>query len=244
MENLMRVPIGSLRVLEYPVYFKSVIEIVQKQDLEALKIQAMFILLKEQGLEVDKITVKVGYSNISADLKKIRTEQSRIFGALNTIVEGHRKVQVAVLKDSTDLIIPLFDRFLNRIYRNNSYVKFKKAELLLAEIDHNDELKTAIDTLGFNLLIDQLRTNNEAIYNLQATRIKTKSETGHVFYSGVIARASRTLTKLFDLIEINRLTETNVDFDPLVKELNQLNNGYRQLLTQRKTLARKPKVKK
>ncbi len=244
MVYLMRVPTGSMRVLEYSLYFKSVIDIVVKQDLEALKIHALVTLLKQHELEVDKITVKVRTNVVTADLQQLKTEQGRIFGALTTLMMGHQKVKVAALKGSTDLILPLFERFLSRIYRNNSYVKFKKTQLLLAEIDNDDALKTAIGELGFNLLIDQLRTNNVAIYNLQLTRNAPKAGGPNPMYGTVIANSTKTLTKLFDLIEINRLTETNVDFEPLVEELNNLNNGYRQFLSQRKTIAQKVTEKK
>jgi len=244
MVKINRVPLGAIRMLEYPEFGNNILGIVEKHNPEALKIQAVVNLLKEQMLEVDKITIKERSHPITKELITLRTDRDKTLGAIVSLSTGFNKVKVPVIKEAADIALPFLNRFLNKIYQSTNFIKNKKIDLMLAELDGNVELNNALQTLGFSILLDDLKANFQAISDKQKNRRKSKSETPRVITVKIIHNCTTAITNLFRTIEINQLAEPSVDYLPLTNELNEMLNEYKFILTQRKTLISKSTTKK
>lgn len=244
MIKITRVPIGTIRILEYPEFATNVVEIVEKHDPAALKIEGVTNLVKAQLLEVDKITVKVRRHPITTELINLRASRSKTLGAILSLIQGYAKVQVPALKEAADIALPFLIKFMNKIHKSTNFVKNKKIDLMLQELDGNTELLTALNTLGFTVLLDELKTNYQAIIANQITRREMKSVTPRLIAQKVMTNATMAINSLFKTIEINQLAEKNMDYMPLVNELNEMLNEYKIILTQRQTLNLKAGAKK
>ena len=244
LKLIYRVPLGAFRTLEYPEFVNDVLDIVVNYDPETMKIQGVVNLLKEQLLEVDKITIKERSHPLTKELINLRIDRDKTLGAIGSLIIGFNKVKVPAIKEAADLALPFLNKFLNKIYQNTNFVKNKKIDLMLAELDGNVVLNSAMQTLGLSILLDDLKTNFQKIADKQKNRRKSKSETPRVISRKIILNCATAVTNLFRTIEINQLVELNVDYMPLVNELNEMLNEYKTLFTQRKTLIQKTVTKK
>lgn len=244
MDKIMRVPTGAFKILEYPEFATEVLGIVEKHDPETMKIQGVVNLFKEQLLEVDKITVFERSHPITKELILLRNERDMTLSAIGSLSTGFNKVKVPAIKEAALLALPVLNKFLNKIYQNSNFVKNKKIDLMLAEIDSNVELNDAMQTLGLRILLDELRANFLLIVEKQENRRQVKSVTPKLLTKKIILNCSSAMTNLFRTIEISQLTEQGVDYLHLVNELNEMLSEYKTLLTQRKTLTQKSATKK
>ncbi len=238
-QTICRVPATAIRLLEYPEFATSVIEIVEKQDLEALKIKGVTDLLKAELPEIEKITVKERYHPITKELLTLKANRDKTLGAILSLIQGYKKQQVPALADAVFIALPFLDRFLTKINRNSNFIKNKKIDLLFFELAGNQEVKAALQTLGFTVLLDDLKTNYQAILAKQKNRRESKSVTPRVKGRKIVVNATVAMNNLFRTIEINQLVEKNVDYLPLINELNEMLIEYKTLLTQRSTLMQK-----
>ena len=245
MKNLIcRIPAAAIRTLEFPDFASSAIGIVEKYNPIALKISGVTNLFKAEMLEVDKITVKERYHPMTKELINRRIIRDKTLGTLLSLKQGYKKSTVTSLIEATNIALPFLDKFLFKITKDSNFVKNKKIELMLFELGVNEELKTALQSLGFTVVLDELRTTFQVIVDTQKDRRQSKSETPRVESRKIILNATIAMNNLFKAIEINYLVEKEVDYMPLVNELNVMLNEYKTILTQRKTLVRNAETEK
>jgi len=244
MTLITRVPLGAIRILEYPEFANGVLDIVEKHDPAKLKIEGVTNLLKAEVLEVDKITVTERRHPMTKELKTLRSSRDKTLGAILSLIQGYGKVQVSPLKEAADVALPFLNRFFTKVHKNTNFVKNKKINLLLEEMDGNAELQTALSTLGFTVLLDELKTIYLAIIAKQTSRRKVKSETPRVIAKQIMVKATIAMNNMFKTIEISQLVEQNLDYLPLINELNEMLSEYKFILTQRRTLNFKAGTKK
>lgn len=242
--KINRVPVSAIRVLEYPEFANAVVEIVEKHNPDTLKIQGVTNLLKEQLLEVDKISVKGGSHPMTKELINLRSNRDKTLGAILSLMQGYKKALVTSLVEAGNVALPFLDKFLSKIHQDSNFVKNKKIDLMFAEMDGNTDLEAAMQTLGFTILLDELKSILLAIRATQNNRRKVRSETPRVLSRKAILNATTAMNNLFKTIEINQLVEQNVDYTPLVSELNQMLSEYKSLLTQRLSLNSKSAAQK
>ena len=244
MNLITRVPLGEIRILEYPEFANAVLEIIEKHKPTELKIEGVTNLFRDQMIEVDKITVTKRSHPITKELITLRSSRDKTLGAVLSLIQGYGKVQVSPLKEAASVALPFLDRFFKKIHRSTNFVKNQKINLMLEELDGNVELQTALSTLGFTVLLDELKTNYMAIVAKQTTRRKIKSETPKVFSNKIMKNATVAMNNVFKTIEISQLVEQNLDYKPLISELNEMLAEYKFILSQRKTLGLKSEAKK
>lgn len=237
--TICRIPASAIRILEYPDFATNVIEIVEKHNPETLKISGVIDLLKAEVPEIEKITINERYHPMTKELKTLRANRDKTLGAILSLIQGYKKQQVPALAAAVFIAIPFLDRFLTKINRNSNFIKNKKIDLMLIELAGNEALKAAFQTLGFTVLLDDLKTNYQAIVATQKNRRLSKSTTQRVECRKIIVKAQIAMNNLFRTIEINQLVEKNVDYLPLINELNEMLIEYKTLLTQRRTLVQK-----
>lgn len=248
MENskisINRVPLGLIRTLEYPGLAHDILDIVEKHDVVAIKIHGVVNLYKESLLNVDKISVRERSHPVSLEIENLRNERDKFASAIVSHILGYKKAVAGLNQQAAQLAIPFLEKYFNGLYKMNNFAKSKIYNLMFTEIEGSSELSTALQTLGFMVVLDELKVKNLVLTSKMKERRLSKSETEKPMSKQAILGSAKSMRNLFKAIEINQMTEPDINYTPLIAELNETLIEYNSLLTQRKSLLTKEAIKK
>lgn len=229
--EIERLPVSKMLKLEIAELAEEVISVVQKNDPELLLIKPVFDLLVAQKSLISKLKVPYGVDPYLLELKPAREEMLLLASKINLKVRLASKrmdpKEMHVIQTSTKRHL----RYLNRS-RNRTEVNQKIAGFL-DDVENDENLQAAItqldlleDVMTLGKALDDVR---EIISNRSAklstrTKISTR-ELKRVVYG--------LIEDVFKEIEVAQLRNPDIDYKPVVNELNVVSRKYRLQITLR-----------
>lgn len=236
--------VNMLRFTELPDLMAGVVRIVESHNPEALKILSVFNLLKEHQTEVEKLRVEKRKHELTEEIEELRKKQDNILGALLNLMKGHKKAAPGELLTARATVMHVLDMYLRGILLKNNFTKMRLTKEMLDATGGSDAMQTALQQLGYSVLIEALSVNYNAIVAAQNERTASRSAKTRVNKAEVKRKAAKLLTSLFNTIEINQEAESTINYQPLVNELNDFLLIYKQQMLQRYTVNRTARIKK
>ena len=227
---LEKIHFSRLRKLELPEFADRVMGIVEKHDPESLKIQEAFDLLVAEQPQIDALVVRFGAHPLTKKLEPLRKERTLYATAISFQMRGYARGLIFGDEDAVIVAKEAVDRFLLNLRSNNEEIINRRITQFFAEIDSDEELETAFATLGLTALLNDLRNVHSSIAELLAKRLNdiSKRPKGK---SEVFAKSVReALNLLFMQITFMQKINKEMDYLPLIDELNELIIRYRGLI--------------
>ncbi len=239
------IPFSRLYKLEVPRLAKRVIEIIDKHDPEELKIKEVYDLLVAVKPQMDALKAHNGASPITEQLPPLRRKLLMYVASIN----NHLSI---VIRE--DLLVQSLDVKTAKIFIKSyltDLAKSKNEELIsekitkfFMEIDMNEELETILTTLGFSISLDKLRSVNASLQELLNERLSTTSQLPDAKTPELKKPIRKALEDMFMQIWVAQLKNTELDYSPLIKELNKLIDYYRNLVNIREAYNKRQAEKK
>ena len=233
--NLYKLRAYGVRKLEYTECVNKIIGIVENNNPEALKIDGFLNLLKTKVPELEKLTKDDGKHPLTVLIEEKRKECQKILGAILSHKTGHKKMPIPGKENAYKNAFPVLDQLLVQISRWNNKVRERITKLLISEYNQNDVFKTAMDEIGFEVLIDKLRNVQSEIAQFEDKRIIAFSEKRKLVASELMYRTTALINKFLTSIEIAAIENSDLDYTNLILQLNELISKYRALSASRKT---------
>lgn len=245
MKNLFfSFPYQRVQKLELPEIVTGTLAIVEKYDTETMFIDGMYRLLKAEMPNVIKLSEITGSHPLSTELIQLRRHRDRIVRSVQKFSDSIRTVPG--LSAQAAVIAPVVKRCLNGYFRENLKAKAERIEQLKAAIETDTNMKTAIETAGGKAIVDELFAAHQSIDLNTGMRRVAISEKTITDRKALRKRIVFALQNLFKAIELAGVEHPDVDYMPMVNELNRLLVTYQSLirsrLTRRRTMAQKTAV--
>ena len=221
-KKIIKIDFSSLLKFELPNVANRVIEIVEKHNPETFKIKELFDELVEQKPQIDKLKIRFGAHPLTKEMNDLRTRLRAftigISNQMKTIENGKVESMQAALKVAQ----PVVNLYIDKIWKNNNVETEEKVSAFFDNIDANEELEVAFTTLNMSTYLDELRSvlselveqfNNRGVSYSSRVEIKTN------LLAKPIIKAIRNL---FLDIELAQVKNKDLDYTPLVYELNTL----------------------
>ncbi len=232
---LEKIYFSRLRKLELPEFADRVMGVVAQYDTESLKIKDAFDRLEAEKPQIEALTVRYGPHPVTKELSPLRKERTLYATSISFQTRGYVRGFIIGDKGAVSLAQGAVDRFLLNLRSNNEEIINRRVTQFFAEVDRNEELETALTTLGLSPLLDNLRSIHSQITELLAKRLNdiSKRPKGK---SEVFAKSLRdALNLLFMRITVEQSFNKELDYLPLIDELNELVIRYRGLINTRAT---------
>lgn len=226
---------NRLRKLEFADYVKGVMNIVQKYDAEALKIEGMIVLLLEQEPHVDKLIVGFGKHPLSDKITGMRYRLNKL---LTAVISQMISVETAGMESAAshlDLAVPFLRRMLYDIKSMNEKERTERLRQLFSTTDVDAALQEALDALGFDAYLLEVRRIQNEIDQMVNERVLSLSVRPRMQTHKVKRMVSAALVNLFRRIELAKLENPGLDYDSLINELNVWTMPYQSLVKARAT---------
>ncbi len=245
MKNiLVYIPYNRVQKLELPDIVMGTLAIVEKHDPKAMFVEGMFKLLQEEIPNVAKLSEIYNGHPLTPELIKLREQSNKI---VQSILKKSGSIQnISSLSAQAAVIAPVVNRYLNGISRENQKAKTERVSQFIATTESDINLKTALETVGLKVYVDELVLVQQTIaLNTNMRRISMSEKTIED-RSALKTSIVTALTNLFKSIELARVEHPDVDYMPMINELNQLLVSYHSLIknriTRSKNLAKKTTV--
>ena len=232
-KNYLNFSFTRVRKNEVPEIMLAMLDIVVKHDPEAKKLVVMYNLLLELKPLLDILTLKYdGYPH-SLELRNQRKLLNRLLSAILAQITAVEKGGIISSAQHAKLAVPFLKSYLKGITGNSPFVKTGKIDRLLSNLGNNTEMKAALEALGFTLLINELKVCYEkvnAFVDIRREALSGKSE-----FNTIEARAKIefAIINLLNAINLAKVEHVDIDYMPLINELNVLLSSKRMIIKSR-----------
>jgi len=228
-------PFNRVAKLEYPELINDVIAITDKYDPEALFINGMYVVLKQQQPLLKNLEVVYKKSSDTEVLKKFRSRREDLLKAILSQTKGLVKANVTSQAESLKLILPFVGKYFNSIISDNNKTRSERIKQMFIKLDEDADLNDAVTSVGLSIYINELRSLKINIEDTQNARRKSNSDRLRMRTNEVKVTISTALTNFLKLIELAIIEHPTVDYSPLVNELNELFITYSSDIKARNT---------
>lgn len=239
--QINNIALSRLLKLELPQLAKGVLQIVEKHEPEVLLIESALNDFESLKPAIESLIVSYGPHPITEQLEPLRKQRILYATAISFQVRGLVSGYIEGTEDHIVVAKAASNRYLHRLRGNNEEVINERVEQFLKEIELNLELGDAVEALGFMKLIDGLKLAHMNLRRLLASRNASisKRDKGVTPVSSKVIRDGLTL--LFMRITAAMHDNRELDYSPLVNELNEKLIRYKGLIKSRETILRKKK---
>lgn len=233
--QIINIALSRLLKLELPQLAKNVLGIVEKHEPESLLIEGAFNDFELLKPQIESLIVSYGPHPITEQLKPLR--RKRILYATSISFQVRGLVNAFIDGADSDIVVAkaTVDRYLKNLRRNNEEVINERIDQFLNEIDTDPAIFAAVSTLGFISYIDNLKIVHGDLKTLLDSRNASfsKREKGVALVSSKAVRSG--LAILFMRISSAMYDNKELDYNPLVSELNEKLIRYQALINARAT---------
>ena len=234
--QIKKIALSKLLKLEIPQLAKLILDIVEKHEPESLMLEKGYAEFHELKPDIESLIVGYGPHTLNRTINPLR--EKRIFHA-SSISYQTRGMVKGYIKGDEEAIWSLIDSanlYLRDLQSTNEEIINEKIDQFLSSIDHDLKLVTAIEALGLSAHIDELTNVHANLTSLLATRNASISARP----KGVLAIASKAvrsgMNNLFDRIKVAQMDNKELDYKPLINEINEQLTRYSSLIKLRKSL--------
>lgn len=220
------IPLYRLLKLELPNLANKVISAVEKQDPEILKFNESFEVLV--NLKPRFINLEARYKGhpLTKDLNVLRKERLHFASLIIDQMRLHAKADKVEMRASIKEAYPVVDRFLTNLRKNNDDQIFELVIRFFHQIESDENLETALSSLGVTSDLNELRSVNSRLGVLWAVRnasISERPKNGNPPSRKPIINALRNM---FNHINVVKLQNPELDYTVLIDELNGILSSY------------------
>ena len=238
-KNISKISFSRLLKLELPVLARGVIEIVDKHDPETLKIKELFDKLVEQKTQIKKLEVAYGPHPLTEELNDLRNMRLAfavgIVSQMRTIKNGKVEGMQAALK----IAQPVAHRYLHKISRHNNKVVLEKITQFFDSIEEDAALESAFDTLNLTTYLDEMQSVHSTLMEQFGMKRSSISERPDVKTATLVKSITTALKNIFADIELSQIKNQDLDYTPLIDELNAEIAEFTLLISKRASYNKK-----
>ncbi|MEI8087793.1 MAG: DUF6261 family protein [Paludibacter sp.] len=215
--------------------------ILSKYDLAAMHVDDINKLLLEQTPQLSNLVVTSRKHPIT---KLMDVQRERRYEVLEGVLQHNQSLVKANLSSQSEqlyLVDPFIEKYWAKLKRFSGKTITERLKLMLLELEPASSLKQATTELGFLAFFDELRMIQAGLLVNHDLRRESKSEMPKAQTKQVKSDLSVALSDLMKAIELARKSHPEVDYNPLVSEINVLFVSYqaeiKSRVTRRKTTA-------
>ena len=233
---IITIGLTKLLKLEVPQLAKLVLEIVEKHNPESLLIENVyndFSLLKP---EIESLIVGYGPHPLTPRLNELRQKRILYATSISFQVRGLTKGYIDGSENSVMTAKHAVDLYLYNLRANNEEIINERVDQFMEEIEANVELESAFMDLRLTPYIDELQSVHSTLKEVAAERNASISKRPKGVAPISAKLVCNGLRELFMRINSARLENKELDYTPLISELNEKLIRYKGLIKLRETV--------
>lgn len=239
--RIQTIPFSRLLKLEVPQLAKLVLGIVEKHSPESLLIEKAFNDFDLLKPEIESLIVGYGPHPLTPRIDAERQKRLLYATSISFQIRGLVRGYINGTEESVELAKQAVNLYLLNLRATNEEIINEKIDQFLSEIDANEELENAMLALGFSPYIDELRSAHSTLKELVRMRNASISKRPKGVTPVSIKSILEGVKQLFNRIASAKLDNKELDYNPLISELNETLIRYASLIKTRESILKKKK---
>jgi len=224
-----------------------VVEFLIQYNPVTMDLKFVFDLLVAAQAALLQLHVPYGAHPKTEVLKDKRKKRSKLARAIVAQVRVLKQANAVVNIPYLDVLAPFVDRYLSPVIDSNSSTMTDVLKEMFTALDDDALVQEAITHLNLQSRFDELKTLQTGFTQTFIQRSNMQAERNDVVTMEVRANAELMLTKLLNEIELMQMKHPELDYNPLIKNLNNTFSFYMSQVktrstTNQKQIAAKSKV--
>lgn len=228
MTKIVQVPFSKVPKLEFPELVNNVVMVVSKHNPDQYNIRNFYDFLLEAQSQNSKLSASKRKTEESIELQTLKKKRYTVLSAIIGQTKNLEKVNLPEHANALSTVSVFIDGFFGKIRKDVSKIKTERVKQLFVQLDSNMNLQMAMQNVGLTPYLNELRgiqlnIDAKSAKNIEQNAARPKLKDTRE----VIAKMKLALTNLFRGIEFGVHAHPNVDYTPLINELNELLTKYR-----------------
>ena len=238
---ISKIALSRLLKLEIPQLAKGVLDIVERHDPESLLIESAFNDFNLLKPEIESLIVRYGAHPVTEQLEPFRQKRILCVSSITFQVRGLVKGYIDGTESDVRIAKEVVNRYLHNLRAHNEEIINERVDQFLQEMTTNENLISAMSTLGITRYIDDLTSAQKTLVALLTHRNASVSKRA----KGVMPLSSKAirdgLLVLFGRISAATWDNKELDYNPLIRELNEKLIRFGGLIKTREAILKKNK---
>lgn len=235
MVKIQEIALTKILKLELPQFVKKVTACLEKHNLEALKLQDAYEMLADQRSKMALLRAPYGKHILTPQIHQLHLKRLKYAAAITTQINFLRKMDMEDTRDLVELAHPFVKLHLYYLRQNNQFVIGQIITVFFDQLNKSPDILNALETLGFKFYLDQLKIANDKHFKLCNERSKDISQRPKIDSKAVQKEAQFVLRSLFEQINFHQFTYKEIDYSPLISEINVQITRFSELIHIRET---------
>jgi len=229
------VPFSRVRKLEFPELVNGVIQIVEDYNPVTMHIADQYNLLLEVQPQLSGLVVYNRKLQETEVLGELRLKRKNILKGLVSQTKALVKTGLESQKQNVEIVSPFVMNYWKNLVTLNDYAITETMKQMLLSFDRNTPVKDAFTALGLLEIVDELKVIQAKIASTLKKRIKSNMELPKMNTRQVKRDVGSALADLIDSITLAQKVHTELDYVPMISEINVLLGEYQSKIKSRKT---------
>lgn len=234
--TLIKTDVSKLRKQQLKTYMNQTAALVEMQDAEALHIDVMFEKLIALRPEFERMDVKYRLANPeTARLKALNSELNNVLRAIALLTKAAERMQYVVKAAEVDMVKEFVARYIKIAIPELLEPTVNICSSMMLELNANAGLLLAVDKIGLKVHFDEVKRLVDEHAALQSILLQKSTKREKSITLSLRKQVSKATSNLFKAIEVEREKFPELNYEPLVAGLNELNGRYRTVQKARET---------
>jgi len=235
---ISKLPLGSMRAEEALQVGDQLLAATVSYRTEAFKLLGVCNLLTESIEAARATTETVKAHPLSAAIAELAEKVDNEVLALLSINRGHKRTVPLQFTAAAATTVPFIEKAFAGYSTSNVLIKSERLVDFFATIDSKPELSSAMEAVSLKPLTDELRNLQTELLTLREKR--TKEKVGPVTETKLlqVAQVKSMIRRLLTTIETNAMTEPDVDYKPLIANINNIAAEVKKIVNMRRAAQR------
>ena len=233
MKLFLRLNYDKARKLEFYSLYYGVINVGEKYDLEALHLDIMLNRLKAAVPEMEKLRVPELKKPLTPELREARNAQEVCAAGIMGQVRGLSKTEVDAYVQAAKIFLPYAKNHLCNFSRLNLIEQKTLVSQFLSGIQIDSNLKSAATTLGLDVSLVKMKQVHENFCSVYENKRQSQSRLEKIETNKIRKDLSGFMREFFQAVEVAVIQYPELDYQPLINEMNQEIIRYKSLINLR-----------
>ena len=233
--NFVNFSFYKVRRSELPEMTEEILKSVEKHNAVTLKIAGMYNLLSELRPLLNILAVKYdGYPN-SEEVRAQVKMRNNLLGAIRSHIVAIEKAGVTTTAQQARMAVPYLKSYLSGIYTVSPIVKSGRVNQMLKGLTDKDEMNDAQSALGLAGYMDELRACQQSVNQGETHRKEILAIRPKFNNKDAKMRVISAIQHLLKAIDLAKMEHTDLDYMPLINELNVVLTNRKSVIKSRST---------
>jgi hypothetical protein len=232
--KIVRIHYANLRNNEFPVVYGQTVGICEKYDMHGLQLGKSYGELLAFRPALESLTVYLRKNGKLALAGKTDVERDILINTVNRVVKGYENTTLPEVAQHFDVLNALLNRHQTRTIADAPRAAETERLLMLEnDVNANADVQAAFAAFGLTPVVARLFAANREYETRFREYIAEKGEEQHIDVVLLRRECTKALAQFFDAVQYSAYVYDNLDYMPLISELEKLNQYYNRQLNAR-----------